>query len=519
MKKFVKENLLYLLEIFLSFFIAVLIYKIGYIYIDCKYLSKIYYFLLLFIIAILLFVIVRLFKKNKKNLEKLFLVLVIPLGIFYTILLLPNYAPDESAHFARAYSVSQGNIKVRTNSKKEYQLYAPKFLNKYEAKGVSNYSDLHKIMGMKTDYSDKVISNNRNAAGYYFAMYIVPSIGIKIGQIFNLNIYITYYIAKMFNMIFFIIVGYFIIKKIPIGKLIMFAYLLNPMILSQAASVSADNFINILAISFFTYILCLKFEKKKIQRKNIIILLLMAINLLWCKYVYAILIILLLLLININYEKFIHSKLFKYLKFIIPITCGLIFLILFLYYIGPTYLWNKGGNEIYRPLYGGSGYRNTHDQLKFILDNPYRYVLVLWTTFTCKTEFYMNSFAGQYLGWLNINGLHLSTICFWALLFLAPFIEKKKFELNKFEKIICNFVVFISYNLILAGLYFLWTDVGEMAISGVQGRYFLPIFFIPFITFCNKKKNIKIKNYTEIYFVLLLLINCYSIYTIFRFFL
>ena len=44
------------------------------------------------------------------KLEKLFLMIAIPLGILYIILILPNFKPDEDQHAWRAYDVSQGNL-------------------------------------------------------------------------------------------------------------------------------------------------------------------------------------------------------------------------------------------------------------------------------------------------------------------------------------------------------------------------------------------------------------------------
>ena len=66
---------------------------------------------------------------------------------------------------------------------------------------------------------------------------------------------------RLSNILIYLILGYFTIKCIPFGKLLMFAYLCIPMLIHQASSVSADALINSSTLLFIAYNMKLLFSK------------------------------------------------------------------------------------------------------------------------------------------------------------------------------------------------------------------------------------------------------------------
>ena len=52
------------------------------------------------------------FKRMKDRIDLLFVLFMIPIGISFMFVMLPDYVPDEQSHFQRAYLISNLNIKT-----------------------------------------------------------------------------------------------------------------------------------------------------------------------------------------------------------------------------------------------------------------------------------------------------------------------------------------------------------------------------------------------------------------------
>ncbi len=439
---------------------------------------------------------------KEKNIEKLFLMLVIPLGMIFMIYILPNYVPDENAHIYRAYDISRGILYTKKDSENKTLIDMPIDFRKYETNVDSYYSLLENI-NEKANYQE-TMNVNGTAASYFPILYIFSSIGLFLGRILNLNVLLTIYLARMFNFIFFIISGYFLIKKIEIGKLLLLTYLLSPMMLQQMTSLSADCVVNITCLTLIVTILNYKFNKRSIRNKEIILLLALITIISLAKYVYLPLILLLFLLDkkelknNSNWKKLLLG-----IGIIIILTLGWMYITKY---------------DVHTEYYLANNV-NSKEQLISILKNPFDYINVLYNTTRIKTESYIFTFVGRNLGWLNIIGNNIFIVLYIYLLISSIFVEKQKFELSKKDKVITLGTLFICYNLVLLGMYLIWTGLHGSVIEGVQGRYFIPFLILLFINFINKNKYIHFKSIELVYCVLISLINFTSMLSIVRFFL
>ena len=59
---------------------------------------------------ILLINVIYNFMKSDKKIEKIFLNIVIPVGLMFIVFMIPGHVPDEAAHFYKAYDISSGNL-------------------------------------------------------------------------------------------------------------------------------------------------------------------------------------------------------------------------------------------------------------------------------------------------------------------------------------------------------------------------------------------------------------------------
>lgn len=60
------------------------------------------------------------FKRMKDRIDLLFVLFMIPIGISFMFVMLPDYVPDEQSHFQRAYLISNLNIKTIKEIKEVY---------------------------------------------------------------------------------------------------------------------------------------------------------------------------------------------------------------------------------------------------------------------------------------------------------------------------------------------------------------------------------------------------------------
>ena len=495
------NKLFFLLEFIFTFLLVFTLFKYG------STSDKMYYYLVFVSGFFLAFSLILLVVKYRKKLEYLFLIIIIPLGLGYLILLLPNYVPDEGSHIAKTYTVSEFDLFPNKNKDDEPIMKVPIQLEANSMSEINSYQDIDYIMSKKTNYNKKINTNSVSAVSYFPIMYLIPSIGLNIGKVLNFNIYTGIYLAQALNLIFFVFTGFYVLKKIPFGKLLMFTYMLTPMMLQQATSCSADNFINCTILLFVTYILSIRFDDKvkEISLRQSIILGILMLFISCSKIVYLPLCFLVFLL----YNKLKNSP--KLVKTII--TCSLL-----LSMICAVCFYLYSMTYAVRVDYFKENNINSSLQLKNVITNPFTYIVTLFNTLGKQQQLYITSFVGENLGWFNINGSYFSTILFVILLIIAPFLEKSKNFFKRHEKIIINLLVLLIFNFILGAMYLSWTSVGANVIEGVQGRYFIPIVFLTLLTLVMRNKHIEFKNTNIVYFIIVLLINVNSLYTVYSFF-
>ncbi len=439
-------------------------------------------------------------KIKKITLEKMFLFVVIPIGIAYMLFMLPTYAPDESAHIWKAYEVSKGVF--FTNGK----TVVPKELLEYQQESLNTYNALKQSLDKKTDYNDTV-EIITPAQSYPFFLYIPSAIGIAIGRILDINILYGIYLGKVFNFIIYVSIGYYAIKKMPFGKIVTFVYLLLPMILCQAISLSADSILNSLIVLYIAFILQL-FYKEKITQMDKILCMILPIIISISKLTYFPIVGLNFLLIN----KKEFDKKEKYIVLGLGTVICLVSVIL--YYLYTTSFETAPAVKTYMEQENV----NSTEQIKFILTNPIMYIKAMIKTVFTYGQYYIDTFIGSQLGWLNIGVNRTIINAFLIILLFSPFVEENDKELNKKQKIWICLLAIATIILIITGLYITWSPVGGEVAVGVQGRYFIPIVILFLLCLCMKENYIKIEHVNRWTAVLIIILNLLVLITILKFF-
>ena len=420
--------------------------------------------------------------RKETKIERIFLYLGTVMGILF-LLLSPFFTgSDEHNHFYRIYEITEGKIKTPTNNyvgsvmpsslSKMFALNSTLGMNRNTTIKYSSIKKMMKIKLNKKKVSQYGTSNDNyyaNTALYSPVSYIPHVIGVAIGKTFNLRPYFIGMLGRLFNLIFYLALGYIALKIIPKYKLFFLAILLSPNMMQLATTLSADAWTNIIVLLIISYVYRIYDSKKTIEIKDEIILFILCLIISLSKIVYLPIIGVLLLIKEKQFKKDKKEKVL-YIS-IVFLICSAISL-----------FWIMGTKEIF-----GIAYDNSHYQKTYILGHLFQYGLVIINTFFKHGLYYIEClFAGTMMYHAQ---LYLPPVISFAYVFLVIICfmdEKKKNTFTKGKRLGVMLLGIIIIGLISTAEYLQCTaqffGVAYSTIEGIQGRYFIPIILLfPFM--------------------------------------
>lgn len=484
MIKRIKQNYLYIIEtiIFILFFIfSVFNNNIT----KYSFLKLNTFTMIILIVGILMIVAFSIFfdKYNNLKIENKFLFITIIIGVLYCFAFPINTIPDEANHAARAYEISNGNLISHINK----GIVGNKLdSNLNKALSNDNYSKLIKNFKYK-ETKNKTMYNFANTALYSPISYLPQSLGILFSKIFTKSILVQLYFGRIFNFIVFTLLMYYAIKLIPFKKECIFLIGMIPLSIQEGVSLAPDAFTISLSCFFVAYILYLKDKKDKITKKQIAILSISNIVLSQLKIVYLPLCLLTFLLPK---EKFMSKK-HKYITLVSIIAMSSIFGMIWLK-ISSSYLLVQSASD---------------KQLIYIFGNVLRYLGICMSSFVAFSRDWLYEAFGRNLGSYIItmpSFLIFGNIVLFIIYSIVLNKDKNSNKLKESDKWLIAFVIVFIVGLMFTSLYLQWTPYKATTISGIQGRYFIPLLILISLLLFNKKivLNEKIKSkYIDLFFV------------------
>ena len=441
-------------------------------------------FLIAFIIENFLLVFLYFFVYKKRyNIEKKFIVSFTVIGLFYLFLFPIGSLPDEINHFMRGYEISKGNlISTKCKAKNGNSSGCTDITKEIEKAIIDSggkYSTNKKAFEQKYNKnSKKYKSYFTNISMYSFICYTPQALGIFIGRILHLPILLWAYLARLFNFLVFVLLLNFSIKVIPYKKNVIMFIALLPITIQEVVSIAADCMAIGSAIALISYVLYLKESKKKIEKKQIILLFILSLMLSMSKLVYLPMCIFTLLIPVENFG----SKKKKY------IIIGLIIAVVGILNL----IWLKIASDFLLSISGGA---DPDEQLKYIIENPFSYVVIVYNSIVTYFDWYLGTMLGSSLGlfYLSPSPIYIKSN---ILLLLLLILFNNDVKIKKEVKILSLLIFCIVVMLIFTSLYLDWTVVGNSLVEGIQGRYFIPILFLFVLVLSST--NFKIKN-TEVF--------------------
>lgn len=347
-----------------------------------------------------------------------------------------------------------------------------------------------------------------NASSFLFIHkipYIPMAIGYYFAKLIGLPFTACFLIGKSFNLIFYILLMTYAIKKLRTGKRLLTVIALLPTNIFLASSYSYDPAVITGITIFVVHIINLLLDKDNhhtFDFKTATILIASMTYACLAKATYAPIMLLALL---IPKTKFKNPKQSRYIK----IGFSLITILL-----GSTLLLSAFDGANVSDTRGGEV--SVKDQASLIMSHPLDYASVL--SDTAVSEFGHKLFSANTL--TNFSYTHAFTdhnnfyYIFFILLIFAFFTDNRDNHLTKKQRswIVCiNLLVII---LIWTALYVDFTPVGLTTINGVQNRYFLPLLFSTLFSlqFPNIQNKINPKYYNLAIFTFTVIAMIFMVY-------
>lgn len=447
------------------------------------------------LILICIFILSTYIGISKLKLEKKYILLASIVGLVYLVLLPYGIGADESKHWLRIYEVSEGHMLSDKGIDGAGGREMDSGLMPIETS--ESFYSISKFWNASINSSSKHFYIFSNTALYSPVSYAVQALTVAIGKIFTNRIVFLTYIAKISGFLFSLIMIYMSIKYIPVKKDAIILISFMPMFIQQSVVITADGFINALAVAFTAYVLYLKYTYQDvITRKQILVLLAFMLIIGLCKVVFLPICFLIFILPQ---ERFKNRNLF--FKTTISLFLLSCFMNITWLVISSSYL-----AEIREGVNGGQ-------QVMGILSNPLGYLKIMYNTVISNGEMILWQFFGDGLGALNIPIKRFPYYIYAGVMLVAALADSEK-KIDIKTKLVALIAFIGTIVLIFTAEYVQWTRVGAEIVDGIQGRYFIPIALIGMIILSKTRLKLEKDESEKYIFPFLGYVNAFVIINI-----
>ncbi|MBR0352097.1 MAG: DUF2142 domain-containing protein [Oscillospiraceae bacterium] len=412
--------------------------------------------------------------------EKLFPFLALGFGLLFLTVITPISVPDEATHYTASYIISNKilmkpnpeeanaadfefiDFTKHSNTSDAYRRIISSFLEEPKEEGSINIAELS-IRSL-----------------YYFAEYLPQAMGIAVARLLHLNFLQTFYVGRLFNLLFYVGCLAIAIRRVPRFKLTFGMIGILPMALQQAASYSYDSYINGLALIYIASLIKACAEENRLTKSDFLVFLICSVLITPAKGAYSFLVLLYSLIPTTRFGS-IREKRVSFVCIIC--ACVLIFAVTAI----PSVKWivNSSVSE-----------QNTYS-VKELLSMPGHVIVMVRNTLKKYLISWIKEAAGEKLSGLTLQIPEWNVASLLILLFLsAQNTENDAFQITKQMRerfIMISVLVVVAFMLTML---ITWSDRYLNYISGVQGRYFIPI--LPLLIMSTSNSHFIVKDKIEI---------------------
>jgi uncharacterized membrane protein len=434
---------------------------------------------------------------NNQKLPIWFAIAAFLLGNGFVFVNPPLKAPDESAHFARAYQVSR----LEWIGQQEHGIlggYIPrgiKTLSKqfeevsYTGVSVGEILDGRRI---PFDTRDLTFMTFPNIAAYPWVPFVPQAIGITVGRVCFRSALAVMYCGREGNLIGYIVLVYVGLRMMPHARcrLMLALIALLPMSLYLAGSLSADGVTIAMSILVATAVWRLTFFEGPASKFDLSLLFVSTICLSLTKLAYAP-VSLLVLMIPVK-------------RLGGPRRYAVIIAAILLSNCAAILLWMLQFRGI--PLIDLNSAVNPRAQEQYILHHLGKIVPILISTASTYGREIATGVIGTF-GWNELM-LPLILVVIYYVLLLTPVVANGQPRYWR-GTIIAASTAIITVTAMLAAYYIECRSVGDTDLAGFQGRYLIPL--LPLVIFFGGPRKEGGVKFDRVLFVVAVLIGAYSV--------
>lgn len=410
---------------------------------------------------------------------ELFVVLALFFGVLTIFIIPPLFANDEIVHFPRAYQVQQGKLWAERLGANDYGGYMPlqikQFNDAYREQVQSQQVDNEKLEGIKEQYrSERLVSTQLEPLAFTSATlsagwdYLPPALGIRLARMMNLPLNWYVYMGRIFSLLTYILLAYFAIKYMPIGKRFLVVIALLPTSLVQAGTIGMDGLVNGLSWLIIALTFAVLVKKLAVTPKLLAVILFLALYLATTKQGYVPLAALPLIW-SARLFPFDQKRVWIWRVFF---AGALLFTSL--WYLGVTSPIAEVIHLVQRP----GLHVNEADQLHYIFQHPLQFLgMIFVQPFTLWAASIYAGIVGVLTNKLIYLPLPMIVLLF-VMLGITCFHKEREHVAgrDRLYVLVSSTGVFLTtFILINLALYLSFTRVGFDRVEGLQGRYFLPL--------------------------------------------
>jgi uncharacterized membrane protein len=399
--------------------------------------------------------------------EWLFLILATTFGSASLLLTPPCQVPDEAAHLARAFQISEGRL---------IPLKRGDLTGGYLPPNVAllrrSFERLERRPEQKTSAveirsafarpvnGDQVFAGFPNTAIRPPLAYLPQALGLALARACSSSFLLSFYAGRLANLLVAATLFFLAIRVAPVGKWALVVLALTPMALFESASLSSDALTNALSFLLVAFVLrCACGPCERIGARDVAILALLVIALALAKPGYLLLVLAYFL---IPPERLGGWK--RYLGvFALVAACELM----------TAGAWGLAVRDVYSPVVPGKS--DPRAQLHHVLAHPGEFLRAVLRSSTVDAPGTLREYLGV-LGMLDtpmpgpllvLEGL---LIVGTALLAFGP-----PGTVRRRQALVALTTALLTYLSLLTAIHLNWDKVGATSSIDVQGRYYIPL--------------------------------------------
>jgi uncharacterized membrane protein len=410
-----------------------------------------------------------------ERLPGLFFIIGALLAVVYAFIVPPFEVTDEDRHLWRAFSVSDLKLvapavtQIPASFLRLHERFPPT-LKGGPSRARSSGAELATWLWQPLRSDSTVPVANQVANLYSFVPYVPGALVLRMGRLFDVSPLGQIYAGRLTNAAFYVLLVYLALRILPDFRLLLLMISLTPMSLNLAASFSADCVTLAIGALLTAFIFRLAFDDGivSVRRQDLIIVPVMLVLLTLCKFnVWMSLLVLL-----IPAKKFGSRRRAAVFAAICLLACCL-----------AGFGWqrlNASAIAAYGAMRAAHGAVVT-DNIAFLQSHPLKFLGIVQTTCFSMVWAWLWEFVGVF-GWVTVPLPGPLFAAYVALLILAAWTQSRAVPTRPQRAILATFVALTVIS-IHALMWVFQTDTavlhqafaGPVSVSGIQGRYFLPI--------------------------------------------